>query len=368
MDLWNFEPNPIPEGSDPWQFLPLEQACQAISYITDITDVSRILQTSVGFRQYVHCIQNLTTNRLVTVTSSYLSAFTNLVSVDHKIVVNLDVLPSLPKLQQAHFLIRDVNLLAPLLQNLNRLDYPEHYFKISLVLPDIIMGILILNGRFVIIPPGKNYEQALTQIINQIRPSLVQLTIPNTGQRFNRFVLLRKPMRDFLKTADFGLVDPSNPPSDSNPPLSNYAKILADGAPTGLLLKIFTIYVFYNRLYQIDNPIFINTNQEIRRYFEPQIEANRSKYPNLNMSAMLFAHIQVLISINILDSVTVEDIAEYEFPNIPTLDVINYIDGVTNLTRAIYRQLRNQAQRQYRRTRTSDLTYYATDGTIRNIV
>lgn len=376
----------ISQADDPWQELPLEMACHIISNITDVHDISKLIQTSSGFRRYAYCIQHLTSNTNIRIPVSYFEIMPGLQTIDHKIEIpvqyyDLDLLSKLDILSEAYFVLQDINLLSPLLQVLNGLNLVQHYFKISLVLPATTMGILIQNGRYIIIPAKNSSAQRLVELLDELKPlskfinnihpslvelisqgypSLVQIIPPESFLQTNllyTYTLLKKPMRDFLKTADFGLVDPTQPPSDNNPPLSNYIQIISDGTGEKVLMELLNIYIYYHQLTQ---GYWINADQVMRKHFQSQLDTVTD--PNgreINMSVMSFPNLLKIIISNRLESITVDEISKYEFPVIISTQVQNNISDIVTNTFQTFRQLRQQSRVQ------PNVAYYATDGSLR---
>lgn len=306
----------------------------------------------------------------MTISAEILSSFRNLETSDFKIIIkvnNVTPLSSVNYLHQAYFTINNIGLLAPLLQSLNGLNFPQHYFKVALVLPEITIGILIVNNKFLIIPSDNNYnnynnyKEQLTQIIINTNSNLSPVTLPNPGMYQNRFILLKKPMSDFLHNADFGLVNPTLPPSDTNPPLSNYIKLIADGSPRDLVFSILQLYIIYNNLNIPQNVGRINPDQMMKMYFEPQVEVIRRRFPKFDLNSMSIGEFTTLIEFNDMNNLmTVEEIAEYNFPHIPTINDINNVMSIINSTYGLYNGLINQARNM------PGITYYAIDGSLRN--
>ena len=354
----------IPHGGDPWSYLLPEIARHDIANITNISDISMALQTSNSFRRYAYCIQKLTTSRIITASLSFLNSLVNVVAADHKIIFtitgnDLSTLTRLAKLQKAHFMIDDINLLAPLLQTINRLNFPQNYFKISLILSNIVVGILILNNNLLVIHPyGEEHGKEMEQSIMIAAPNLIPVILPDTGSEgYTVFRLWKTPLKEFLSTADFGLTDPRQPPSEENRPLSEYIRLAADGCTATLLQMIFSVYINSHGLYQ--KP-FINVDQTMRRFFEEQIEANRNLFPNINLSALSFEDLTLtILALNTVSNLTTEEIAEYEFPNyIPTIIEIGNVENLVNNARNSYNQLIRQAKN------TPNIIFYATSGSI----
>lgn len=319
---------------DIWQSLDKNTACETVSNITDISDIFNFSLTSRNFLQYSNCIKNLTSDKLVNISGGFIFTFQYVVTIDHKIIIiidesNINNLKLLNKLEQAHFLIQNLNLLSPLLQVVNKLNdnTARFYFKISLLLPDITIGIFIMNNKYLILPrENNNYDQILSQTVSQINPNSFRMTFPDLGTNRNAFILIKKPMRDFLKNEDFGLLDPKRPPSETNPPLSNYTRIIANsgGFSYKLISIIFYTYLYYNQLPKLG---IVNFNQTLRKYFSTQIEVIRKGNPGINMSAMNVSDITSLLSFNMMFSISVEDIAEFEFPDTFTA---NQIENISN--------------------------------------
>jgi hypothetical protein len=377
----------IPQGADVWSYLPQDLLCKAISGVTDISDISQAFQTSNTFRQYASsCIQSLTSDKIVTVSLQFLSTFPNIIIANHNIVFtvsedNLHILRKLNKLQQASLLIDD-NLLEPLLQNLNGLNLSHNYFKILLTRPETIVGVLILDNNFLIIP--WNYEEWITEKINQINPNLIPVELPDPqtriipreepvfgqnpfgpnipqavayGPSLTGYRLWKNPMREFLLTSDFGLLDPTQEPSEENKPLSEYIRLIADGCNANLLTKILSLYVNYHMLM---NGILINADQRMRHYFGEQLKMYK---PDINLSAMLMSNFTSTVRLNSLNSsLTIKDIVEYNFPSyIPSAKEITEITNRVNFAKNRYRTLGNQARH------NQGVTFYATDGTLRHL-
>lgn len=356
------------EMADPWQDFPLEMACDIISNITDIHDISKLLRTSSSFLGYVYCIQHLTSDVIVSIPMSYFRMMNELKTIDHKIEIivedtDLNFLSRLNLLREAHFVVQDLNLLANLLQVLDGLNNTLYYFKISLVLPTMTVGILIRDDRYLIIPLNNEYKDEIYQIISDIRPSLNEIIVPkyNTGEGVNKYNLFRNPMRDFLGSADFGLMNPTQPPSDNNPPLSNYVKLIAGGTSRLTLIDLLFIYFHYHQLISImPHTIGIkriyNADQTMRKCFKNQIE----KETKINMSVMRPLDISKICNINELRSVTPDEIAEYQFPRILTIQEQEIISSTVRRIHRIYEPIRPRGQP------PPVVNYYTTDGSLRS--
>jgi len=88
--------------------------------------------------------------------------------------------------------------------------------------------------------------------MDHINPNL-QLIFYEDNTRltgFGSLFLFKSPILNFLRNSDFGLVDPNQPPSFDNPPLSTYLiKIIQSNAINCALLNIiFCIYVVYHQI------------------------------------------------------------------------------------------------------------------------
>lgn len=220
--------------------------------------------------------------------------------------------------------------------------------KISLGSSETI-GILIKDNKFLVVSQNKRYKEEVIQVI-KVNSNLDPIILPHTGQFLMKFILLKKPMKEFLNNANFGLVNPTQPPSETNLPLSYYVKFIMDGAPAYLLQNLFIIYVNYNQLHM--KPI-IKGDDLIKKCFEK---------PNLSLNVMNLSRFLTIIQSNSVDrSVTIEEMAELNFPNIVTIAEINNIKSITDNTRIIYRNLINYAKSQF------NITYYATDGSIKRL-
>lgn len=324
------------------QYLPPEKICEILSYVTDITYISNFIRISPNSLNYTHCVEYFTSDRIVTTPLSFIQLFQRLIFVDHKIVIQVDQininLP--PRLQHANFVVSSQDVLISLLKNLNM----RGYFKISLILPNTlsVASILIKNGQFIIISNKRNYKQELAQLISEIHPLLIQLT-------YRPFYHpLRSPMIEFLRLGDFGLVDPDQPPSITNPPLSNYTQIIANNgiATTNILNKLFVIY---SRYHQINQP-----DDLMKLCFGSLVESNKDKFP-MDLASLDLLEPSFLTALNIILGPTIEDIALYNFSGMPTIESLNNLNNIIRTANLNYSQL-------VRRARQGNTYYYSTDG------
>jgi hypothetical protein len=122
-----------------------------------------------------------------------------------------------------------------------------------------------------------------------------------------------------------------------------------------MLTQILLICVTYNKLNAEDA---VRADDIMRRYFESLVEAKRSKFPDLNMSVMTFKQLTISSLINVFIQPTVEEIAIYDFPNIPTIDVLNSLKNIITSTANSYVQLTAQSKI------VPNVTYYTTNSNL----
>lgn len=133
------------------------------------------------------------------------------------------------------------------------------------------------------------------------------------------YSVMSPKLKEFLRVGEFGLLDPRQPPSDTNPPLSNYLQRLADSglAVPSLFKAIFSIYAFNNCLRRrttvVPDPL-IN-----RLFREDFIRHNQELAPDRNPvdpDAFRFADFSILIAREITDQDVPTPLTDQEYATI----------------------------------------------------
>lgn len=321
----------------------LNYHCTLLSMMdTDIYDVFNFLKISKEFYGARRFIQKLTSKTIINTSVNKIIPFSSLIHIDHKIILNVDRnnLPLFHSLDHAHFNIVDINLLPSLLQSLPGLNRSQYYFKISLTIIDTTIGILISNGNFIIIPISNHYETMITEIIRSIgnttnliktMPQYTRHIRPNIPEKDCKFLFWRTPLRNFLKFFDFGLMNSTLPSSENNLPLVNYISKSANGDIIYEVMSILKLGINYCNLSKIwpnlneSSIIFRCVGPKILEFFKEQIEQNLDYF---NSETEINKALYFLIELNILDSITIEEIVEYEYP---------FYHGIDELSNVHYR-------------------------------
>lgn len=199
--------------------------------------------------------------------------------------------------------------------------------------------IFIKNEQFLIYNEDVN-QSIIVEIINHHKPNLLQVSLPLSIWVSGPIKLTRNLMRNFLKTADFGLVDPSQPLSENNPPLSKYIQFISDVASNSMLALCMTTYIKYE-IIKNGRTAVNNTNRftavlpflrlVIEKYF-----ASQRQIIDLTLNRLL--------GLNNLRSLKLENVAIYDFPNyIPTKAILEKVLSVLLNTTDNYTRLMERA-------------------------
>lgn len=340
--------------------LPEEIKWLIFSSLTDIDDILTISHYFRNFARITKGIENITTRTFKIVPLSSVSNFNDLKTIDHNVAIiiekdSIDLLSSLPKLNQAYFIIYGSALMHKLLGILKNLNHDKYYFKIALILNqrskkridlyDEIFGIFICNGKFMVIGNDKKYQldnkhithtggrfivvkdddqeitYDLVNTIEKIWPGLVYVE-PPLPPRMNILQWLgffRKPMKSFLENADFGLLY-SGQESADNIPLSSHANKYAVQIVNNRLTEEFIkLYMEYRG---------ISIQEVILSYFRSQIGDILSINPEY-MSIYQIPEeklISTLIKLNTITHINIREISNIDFvDHMPELKLIDQL-------------------------------------------
>ena len=340
---------------DPWDNIPIDAACEIISHLTNVADILNYMGTSTVFRELAgRCVVQLESSQYIEIPVAWLNNFPNLRRTGDqiRIVVNLEDISmnmvSLPQLREGNFIFRGVSEISKasaqaereFLELLNRLGLdgklPNANYRI--MAPGNI-GIIVQGNQALVFGL---YRQA------RIRERFPQLNFVFPPEAIGQ-ALMSSVLRSFLTEADFGLVDPTLPPSEFNPQLS-FDEIARTGVIDYRLLSlILTIYCRYHRLW-IDNYMIV-PDELLNRYFQQSyIRHIRSRGAHLETpDGWSFIGLRGTLS------------THYMNPKIETLDQYD-VPGEITLER--YQEIADQAQR------IDDLysllaTFYTTQGSLR---
>jgi len=331
----------IHKNSNPWNYLSKDIACEIISHITNFGDILNFRKVSKRFLKHVtFCSTQLTSDEMVHISSNILKLFPKLKYIDHKIGINIDNIndiKSLKHLEHAYFLIDNPDLIKVILKSLHRLKHSYHYFKIGVTMTEKFIGFLRKNNKSIIIP--KSDSHYIDEKIEDF-PSMPPAIAYNTDI-FER-KLLKMPLIQFINNEDFGLVDPTQPPSINNPPLSDYIFDHMDCSNISTIISLLYIYMLYHTL--TISKIKYSFDSVLKFYFQQQIDKyNLKQHPNNKMDTNDFTRMKIgnICYLNILNVFTDEELSEYKFPNIVSLDIYNEIDNIINKTMNIYKTLKS---------------------------
>jgi len=329
-------------------YLPKDIVCEIMSHISDVRDILNYINISKIFQQYGSlCITQLHADQVQGISSNILRLLPKLEYIDHKIIVTIDNINNIElvkNLENAYFLIDDINLIPLLLKSLHKLKHHNHYFKIGLRTPEKLISILIQNSKSIIIPQDG---------VNQIEEMIDEFSSISQIQLDRRRTLYKMPLRQFVNRGDFGLETPTQLPSPYNRPLSEYIVDKLDYCTRDVLIDLIYIYMIYNKL--INSSFEFIFDDRLNFYFQKQIgeynldEINKRTYTNLD--------IYELLNMNIIKLLTVDELSEYKFPNIVPISEFDQIRNTIYNTRNIYKRLVRQGW----------FNYYDIHGNIQNM-
>lgn len=340
-------------SQDYWADLPVEIACEIISKIEDLRSLFNHMQASKTFYELApHCIRELNSKVRMEVPLSSLVKFHNLESLGDNIILTigpneLELLSRIPRLRKANILLTNPaygsysalsSIVINLLSGLNlKQKIPQVNFRIYLLLSTAPTTILIQGDRF-----GTISFKDLNPLFGEFYPELKHVILSESHSGSERMV--SKDFREFLKEEDFGLVDPSQPPSETNPPLQNLFRQLSDSTIMAEMVDaIIRLYSEYHDLVEDGSIIF---DQTLKRLLQPVALLLRSR--------MLPSHP--------LDRFKYNDLvlARSYFIN-PSRETFNKFDiPVSSPPQHIVPVIRNALEHYL-----SDRPYYTTDGTMK---
>lgn len=183
------------------------------------------MQVSRAFAELArNCIVVINSSSRIQVPLAYLTRFRNLQAVGDQIIVtvqsdDLGLLSMLPALRSINLYVAilpgddEIQVLEAIAQGIH-LDakVPQLNLRVAYGLRSQVVCWFIQGDRFI------NYPNTFSNVVlafRQAHPELreVMRSSPN-------IYLTPRSMQDFIRTENFGLLDPSRPPSETNIPLS----------------------------------------------------------------------------------------------------------------------------------------------------
>jgi hypothetical protein len=322
---------------DPFQNFPLDITCEIISNLTSLEDIITYRTTSKIFNEVSKsCLENVNANVPTYVPLVFFADHPHLQRLGDQIYLkvtpkSLEILTTIPSLRAANLYLGklanenfgDAILLILDLLNVGR-KLPQVNFRIAAVDENGSLLLFFLqNYRFMLYP---NDRPELADKIQRQYPDLSYFNFEDLSpyQRsdagFTRLRLMSDKLRRFLIEGNFGLVDPTQPPSPENPPLSEYTKLLAEGGLIGavFITPIFIIYIAANQLKTPTNPTVWTPDELINELFYGDLVQAQNEYlakgkRPIDLDNLLFAHISTIAGKNTRP--TKENFGEYDIPN-----------------------------------------------------
>lgn len=342
--------------------LPPELNCMILSNVTDVFDIVNYMMVSRNFRSAArHCVKKLTSNNIVEVPISNFANFLILEKIDSNILLTdtdqFETIKTIPRLKSATLYLRHVNDLRVLVEVVTTLllNIDFDVIKIIAYYHDLPVGFILQGNRFMIMgltDGNYNFDHMFGEI-QRFYPNLLlvptEYIIPmneginyiNIFQHFPEPLFMKRKLIKFLQETDFGLLYPNQSPSPNNPPLSNYAKIIANLAidsyddDYNITRLLFEVYLLYNQI--------INFND---------IDSHLIEEP-LNYEDNFWTIIKESVFI---DNPSLQDIIDFDIPKLVGLDYCITLPNIIKTTLDIYDELFDTTK-----------AFYTTRGDIRHI-
>jgi hypothetical protein len=375
-----------------FDIMPLEIACHMISYIKSIHDIINWMIISKRFRYLAEfCIQEIYSDIVVRVPITNFIDFIALKKVNDNILLtnldisNVNILTTMPKLYKATFyigIIEDLDYFKSMIINiLKYLNTPNilicGYYnrkKVAFVvqnnkfmflgfetnsnsyslLYNLIKEIQIHNLELILISLNSNY-QAL--------PDIANIHFKDMSLLSGNYAVISKTLKHFLRVTDFGLLDPSKPPSDNNPSISKYAQLIANAGIDKHRIKneenlISDLFVIYNAYYQTEQLVEVASFfQSDLNIFNRLFNKNYSFREPSNFPYSFTKVSSIVLTVGLLDveNPAIYDIINFEIPNgYPEIDDYDAINNKLHNTIQIYNNLHRNI-----------IPYYTTNATLK---
>lgn len=308
-----------------WHTLPLEIVSEIISRITDVRDISRLLRTSRYFHYLTsNYVEHITSQELIIIPALFLNTLSRLRSIDSRVVIrvtfiDIPLITSLQWLNEAHFLNTTTELIESLLQVLN---LKNGKFKITIE-PDHnhvnFRSIIIEKNRYIILPTlyGNLLKMIECLSLRGLDLSSTGLNLQNVTIGMKRRLtldilreeplLMKKSMRKFLSCGNFGLIDPTKPPSAINLPITSYLRniIESNTVTINILESLLRIYIKYHLVCTQE---YILMDELMIDLFGPQSGSNLDEIQRNDIGKFLGKN---LLYIN----TTLEDVVDFNIPS-----------------------------------------------------
>lgn len=266
--------------------IPIEIDCNILHYIKDISEIISYMRTSTKFLDAAkYCVTELQSSTLVQVPIENFANFVGLREIKKIILMGSpNIIETIPKLYKMTFFIGNLIDLSYLgytvtliLQNLHSKNKVLD-IRIIAYYNGSPIGFVFQDNRFMILGL-KDYKSFVIDIQKydpswiliptiSIMNDPIGINYANIYKCYPAYFIMKRFLKDFLNTSNFGLLYPDKPPSEDNIPLSEYAKMIANigidqnSDEENITLKFLEIYLIYN---QIDN------FQKVIDYFQPDV-------------------------------------------------------------------------------------------------
>jgi len=351
--------------------LPTDVIYQFFSHLRNINDINNFSICSKSlFRTASDRISHLSLGKITLISIKVILRYRNLKSINNVFIVvdkdNIELINQLPNFNSLNFYLDDIWVGDRYeLMIINIFKYIKDLtVTIKIVSHDNVqlLSFIIGDNKIVYLGPNNPLIDYCLEQINNFNSNW-QLTSHKRDLRLSGFrsvFPIKSPMLNFLHHDDFGLVDPIQPPSLDNPPLSiHLVKIVQTNTVNVYLLNIiFSIYVIYH---QINHGRYVKADQILKKYFSDGVDRYNIISAGddiLRLDHFLHSGFQKIIGINILKlKTTISDINQFTIPKyILSTDDIDKISKIFQQTLRLYRNAVKTGQKTYN-----------TDGSIRTI-
>ena len=363
------------EDDDPidWNLMPRDNACEIISHITNVGDIINFMKTSSTFINLAMiCVKELTSEKLVSSPLSNFTGFTRLARSNENVLLllehidNIAIITQLFRLVEANFyfavntetefsdmVISIINgYLTPVEEvsaqgevNTYRRSLDNAMIRIIANIGKEAYAVIIDHNKIMLFMVQNPATNALKDTIaSTFNPLVVEFYYGKIYSGFNLPFGLMDNLTEFIQEGNFGLVEPSNPPSVvTNPTLKSQLKLIGSGfSSSALLTPLLAIYAIVNNLSLGQTKLILSADDNIREHFQKVVDEYNQSAPTdkqINLSAFRHATFQRLIYLSSTKSKSYDPILPLTKTKYVSIQDVENDQDVTSGTYSKYKDI-----------------------------
>jgi len=263
---------------------PEEIICQFLAYISDVDHIINLMTVSSSILRLTGVsITHLVSTKCRDIPVSWITRFKELRATGNPIIIHLHsdqigLLASVPNLLKANFEVSGIGHASIILDLLAALEVNRKVPNLDLKVSTGTIPLILQGDRYFALE-GLS-QGAYTQ---QKLPGLRSVSIPPIMRRglTSPMLLFSNRFKYFTERAEFGLLDPSLPPSKNNPSITPRIRAIGrSGAADRIMIEnILKLYGQYHRIlcgsFLVSDQLCKDTFEEIINDFDITTTANR---------------------------------------------------------------------------------------------